>query len=80
VKVHVVGKVLVRGTGIGKKPVTGEVCVAKTIEEAKELFVDGQVLVLPYTNDDVIEIIRKASALVVEEGGLASHTVTVGRA
>ncbi|AUG56626.1 pyruvate kinase [Acetivibrio saccincola] len=79
-KVHVVGKVLVRGTGIGKKPVTGEVCVVKTIEEAKEMFVDGQVLVLPYTNDDVIEVIRKASALVVEEGGLASHTVTVGKA
>lgn len=79
-KVHTVGKVLVRGTGIGEKAVTGEICVARTIEEAKESFIDGEILVLPYTNNDVIEVVKRASALVVEEGGLSSHAVTVGRA
>ena len=79
-KVHTVGKVLVRGTGIGTKVVTGEICVARTIEEAKESFIDGEILVLPYSNNDVIEVVKRASALVVEEGGLSSHAVTVGRA
>ncbi|MDQ2086968.1 pyruvate kinase [Herbivorax sp. ANBcel31] len=79
-RVHIVGKVLVQGTGIGTKSVTSEICVARTIEEAKECFVDGDILVVPYTNNEIMDIIRNASALVVEEGGLSSHAVTVGMA
>ncbi|TYQ18079.1 UNVERIFIED_CONTAM: pyruvate kinase [Acetivibrio alkalicellulosi] len=79
-RVHIVGKVLVQGTGIGTSSVTGEIHVARTVEEAKECFTDGNILVVPYTNNDMMPIIRKASALVVEEGGLSSHAVTVGLA
>ena len=79
-KVHIVGKVLVQGTGIGSGSVTGELCVARTFEEANEKFVDGEILVLPFTNNDIIPIARRASALIVEEGGTNSHAATLGLA
>ncbi|MCX7922669.1 MAG: pyruvate kinase [Clostridia bacterium] len=77
-KVHVVGKVLVQGIGVGRGSQTGELCVARTYAEAKETFVDGNILVVPYTSNEMLPIIKRASALVVEEGGVNSHAATVG--
>jgi len=79
-KVHIVGKVLVQGTGIGDASATGELCVALTPKEALEKFNDGNILVAPYTNNDMLPIIKRAAAIVVEEGGQASHSATVGLA
>jgi pyruvate kinase len=79
-KVHIVGKVLVQGTGIGNGTVTGEIRVARSIEEADDNFSDGNILVVPYTTNELLPIIKRASALVVEEGGQNSHAATVGLA
>lgn len=79
-KVHIVGKVLVQGTGIGNGTVTGEIRVARSVEEADENFSDGNILVVPYTTNELLPIIKRASALVVEEGGQNSHAATVGLA
>lgn len=79
-KVHIVGKVLVQGTGIGCGSVTGELCVARTAEEARNNFVGGNILVVPFTNNDMLPVIKRASALIVEEGGISSHAATVGLA
>lgn len=79
-KVHLVGKVLVQGTGTDTGIITGEIRIARTVEEANEYFMDGNILVVPYTNNDMMPIIKRASALVVEEGGLNSHAATLGLA
>lgn len=79
-KVQLVGKVLVKGTGIGKGVVTGELCVAKTIEEAKSKFVNGSILVLPYTTNEMMPMLKNALALIVEESGTNNHAATVGLA
>lgn len=79
-KVHIVGKVLVQGTGIGEGSVTGEIRVVRTVEEANEQFSDGNILVVPYTNNEMLPVIKRASALVVEEGGIGTHAATVGLA
>lgn len=79
-KVHIVGKVLVQGTGIGEGAVTGELCVARTVEEANQRFQDGNILVVPFTNNDMLPVIKRASALIVEQGGIGSHAATVGLA
>lgn len=79
-KVHIVGKVLVQGTGIGDASVTGELCVAQTAGEALDKFEDGNILVAPFTNNEMLPVIKRASAIIVEEGGLACHTATVGLA
>ncbi len=77
-KVHIVGKVLVQGTGIGEASATGELCVAQTPEEALEKFNDGNILVVPFTNNDMLPVVKRAAAIVVEEGGLSSHSAIVG--
>jgi len=79
-KVHIVGKVLVQGTGVGTGSVTGELCVARTVEEAKNNFCDGNILVVPFTNNEMLPVIKRASGLIVEERGAASHAATVGLA
>jgi pyruvate kinase len=79
-KVHIVGKVLVKGTGIGMGSITGELCVARTCEEAKNNFIEGNIIVAPYTNNDMLPILKRASGIIVEEGGLGSHAATIGLA
>lgn len=79
-KVHLVGKVLVKGTGIGNGVITGELCVGRTYDELKGRFTEGNILVVPFTTNDMMPLIKKASAIIVEEGGVNSHAVTVGMA
>lgn len=52
-KVHIVRKVLAQGTGIGTGVITGELCVVRTYEEAKKSFVDGNILVIPFTSNEM---------------------------
>ncbi|MCX8132056.1 MAG: pyruvate kinase [Clostridia bacterium] len=77
-KVHIVGKVLVQGTGIGGGAVTGELCVARTAEEADNTFTDGNILVVPFTNNAMLPVMKRASAIITEEGGIGSHAAIVG--
>jgi len=79
-KVHVVGNVLVRGTGIGNGYKTGEVFVAKSTKDAFKNFEEGKIIVVNSTSNDMLPYIKMASALIVEEGGLSSHAATVGLA
>ncbi len=79
-KVHIIGKVLVQGTGLGSGGVTGELCVARTAQEAEDTFVDGNILVVPYTNNSMLNIMRRASAIITEEGGIGSHAAIAGLA
>lgn len=79
-KVHIVGKVLVQGTGIGEGSVTGELCVARTAQEAEDSFEDCSILVVPFTNNDFLPVMKRASAIIVEEGGIGSHAAIVGLA
>ena len=77
-KVQLVGDVLLTGTSVGRKSVCGNICVAKNNAEALKNFRDGDILVIPETNNDIISILRKASAIVTEKPGLTSHAVIVG--
>lgn len=79
-KVHVVGKVLVQGTGIGSGTLTGELCVASSLCEADANFSDDCILVVQSTNNDYLPIMKRASAIIVEEAGIGSHTAIVGLA
>lgn len=78
IKVHTVGKVLARGTGIGKRSVSGRVCVGSNIGEIEEKFEEGDILVSEFTDRDMVKYMEKASAIIVEQGGLTSHAAIVG--
>ena len=77
-KVHVVGDVLVSGDGIGEKTVTAPLCVAKTAEEAIRTFVNGDILVMPETDNSIMRILRAASGIITEKEGKDSHAAVVG--
>ena len=77
-KVHIVGKVLVQGTGIGNGAVTGELSVVRDVEDINRSFVEGNILVVPYTNNEMLPVMKRSSAIIVEEGGIGSHAAIVG--
>ncbi len=77
-KVHTIGDILVKGTGIGKKSVTAKARVARYEEDIKSDFEDGDVLVLYSLDRDFVPYVQKASAIIVEEGGLTSQAAIVG--
>ncbi len=80
IKVHMVGGALLNGVGIGKGTASGRLCVCRTLDEVREKFQPGDVLVVPYTTNEVLEEIRQASAVVSEESGVNSHAATLGLA
>lgn len=77
-KVHVVGDVLARGTGIGQHNSEGRICIAKNAAEAESKLQPGDILVTPATDRDYMGVLEKAGGIIAEEGGLTSHAAIVG--
>lgn len=77
-KVQLVGDILLSGTSSSGKAVCGKVCVAQNTAEALNNFEAGDILVIPETSNDIISILRKASAIITEKPGLSSHAAVVG--
>lgn len=77
-KIHLVGDILGKGQGIGRKSAYGKAVVAKNSQEALEKVKEGSILVTIGTDKDMVPAIEKCSALITEEGGLTSHAAVVG--
>ena len=78
IRVQQVGGSLINAIGIGDKKASGRLCVCRTLEEVAEKFREGDVLVVPYTTNDLLPYIRQASAVISEEASADCHTATVG--
>jgi pyruvate kinase len=78
VKVHTIGELLARGQGIGSLSAKGKLVVALSPEEAIAQMTDGAILVAPVTDKDWMPAIKRAAALVTEQGGITSHAAVVG--
>ncbi|MGL4362883.1 MAG: pyruvate kinase [Cellulosilyticaceae bacterium] len=79
-KVDVVGNILISGQGISGRQVCGNLCVCKSLEEAKEKFQEGDILVVPSTTNELFPQIKKASGLITEQSGSNSHGAIVALA
>jgi len=77
-KVHIVGDVIARGSGIGVRPVTGTVKVVRNAREAVNNIAPGDILVTVSTDRDFVPAMEKAAAVITETGGLTSHAAIVG--
>ncbi|KYD19637.1 Pyruvate kinase [Parageobacillus caldoxylosilyticus] len=77
-KVHVIGDIIAKGQGIGRKSAFGKAVIAKTAEEATRKMVEGGILVTNSTDADMMAALEKAAAIITEEGGLTSHAAVVG--
>ena len=85
IKIHMVGNCLATGVGVGPENAavsnaTGKACVCRTLDEVRAKFKPGMVLVVPSTSNEMLNYVRDAAALVVEEPGLNSHAAIVGKA
>ena len=78
IKVHLVGGSLLTGVGIGKNNARGPLCICRSQEEIQEKFHPGDILVVPYTTNDMLEAMRLSAAVISEESGTNSHAATVG--
>ncbi|MDX9871856.1 MAG: pyruvate kinase [Clostridia bacterium] len=78
IKVHTIGEILARGTGIGKNPVIGRAVAVSTAQEAIDRIAPGDILITTAIDRDFIPAVQKAGALITEEGGLTSHGAIVG--
>lgn len=78
IKVQTIGKVLLTGTGIGGKSISGKVCIANNEAELLAKFDDGNILVCRNTDKDMVKFMERAGAIVTEDGGLTSHAAIVG--
>ena len=77
IKVQVAGHILVRGRGINKKKVSGNLCVCHDMNDLKQ-FKAGDIIVAKDTNNDMMEQIRQASGLIVEAEDMNCHAAIVG--
>ncbi len=77
IKVHTVGQIILSGTGIGSKSVTGKVVVVKDEKDYNKIEY-GDILVVESTNKELVPFIEKVSAIITEEAGLTSHAAIVG--
>ena len=78
IKVHMVGDSLLAGVGIGSHNAKGEVCVCRNATEAAKKFKPGQILVVPFTTNDMLPFMREAAGIITEEAGTNSHSAIVG--
>lgn len=85
IKIHMVGNCLSTGVGVGREnadltSASGKACVCRTLDEVRAKFKPGMVLVVPSTTNEMLEYVRDAAALVVEEAGMNSHAAIAGKA
>lgn len=60
-----------------KGKVVGEVCIV--IDPHKDKFPEGKILVTTMTRPDFVHLIKKAKAIITDEGGITSHAAVVNR-
>ena len=77
IRVVNVGKILTKGTGIGKKSVIGRAFVAKSLDDFAGLQ-KGDILFCADLQEEIVPVaVQTAAAIVCEEGGLTSTAAIV---
>src|SRR5690625_5267739 len=71
-KVHVIGDIIAKGQGIGRRTAFGQAFVAENEQHAIENIQEGDILVASSTDRDMMPAIEQASGIITEEGSLTS--------
>ena len=79
-KTHIVGNVLVEGFGVNEKSGHGIVVVVNSENINTVSFDNGDILVISKTIDEMLPMLKHASAIVTEETDENSQAVTVAKA
>lgn len=65
-KVHLVGHILAKGTGLNDVQASGHVLVARGRAELFSAFEDGDLVVMDRVTSDMVSVLRNASGIIVE--------------
>gem|GEM_PF-6603329 len=76
-KVHVVGKILAQGMGIGQEPVTGKVRIIVSAADLEDIE-KGDIVVAIAASPDFGPYLERIGALITEAGGLTSDAAIMG--
>lgn len=68
----------IKGLGASPGLVKGRVKIIRTIKEIYK-FKQGEILVAPMTTVDYMIAVRRASAIITDEGGITSHAAIISR-
>ncbi|WP_350342737.1 pyruvate kinase [Proteinivorax tanatarense] len=77
-KVHTVGDIILKGMGIGKGSVVGDVITAKDNKELLDKKGKGDILVSLTTDNEMVNNLDGIKAIIAEEGGLTSPSAIIG--
>lgn len=77
-KLHVVGDVLIKAQGIGRRSSVAEVVTANNLEELKSKDIKDKIVVLTAVQSEMTELLEDTAGLVTVEGGLTSHGAIIG--
>lgn len=77
-KLHVVGDVLVKAQGIGRKSTVAEAVLIRSAKDLKEKEVEGKIVVVQSVEPEYTESLESAAGLVTVEGGLTSQGAIIG--
>lgn len=77
-KLHIVGDVLIRAQGIGRRSAVAEAVVLNSASEIKERDIEDKIVVVQSVEAEMTEYLEKAAGIVTVEGGLTSHGAIVG--
>ena len=69
---------LLEGLGASPGQVSGQVKIIRSADELERVL-QGDILVTPMTSPDMVPAMRRAAAIVTDEGGLTSHAAIVSR-
>ncbi|WP_322174559.1 pyruvate kinase [Acutalibacter caecimuris] len=79
-KVHVVGHVLLTGQGVTEKAVSARLCVCRHLADLPARFRDGDIIVVPETDNSIVNFMRRASGIITEQAGQNTHAAIAGLA
>lgn len=77
-KVHVVGHLLLRGQGLHGGKVVAPLCVIRNLEKDAKDFNTGDVIVCHQTTREMFSMLRKSSAIVLEDDNPEGHGAIAG--
>ncbi|BAQ66281.1 pyruvate kinase [Geminocystis sp. NIES-3709] len=77
IKVEIVKGLLTEGVGIGQGVITGRTKVIRDISQLSN-FCQGDILVTKATDNQYVDAMRLAGAIVTEETGVRSHAAQIG--
>ncbi len=77
-KLHIVGDVLIRAQGIGRRSAVSEAVLLDSASDITEKDIEDKIVVVQSVEPEMTEHLEKAAGIVTVEGGLTSHGAIIG--